>query len=916
VLFCGALPVHAQQSLEFGSVSGHVIDQTGAGIPAADVSARHVETNVTVSTQSDAEGYFRLSNLRVGSYELSIGHAGFSRASRTLAVNAGSAFDLTIALGVEGVAARLTVTARPPVIDTARSQIASTVPALEARALPMNGRNFLELALLVPGVSATNVNSSQLFPETSAVPGITLSVSSQRNLSNNFIVDGLSANDDAAALSGMTVGVDAIEQLQVVTSGGQAELGRALGGYINVVTRSGTNVRQGEAYYFGRDDRLDARNPLSPTRLPMHQDQYGGSVGGPIIANRLFYFVNSEQRRFDQSGLVTIGGDAANAINRRLDAVGYAGPPVATGVYKNPIDSTNVLTKLTHAITSRDQFSLRYSLYDVGSENARGAGALSAPSAASALDNRDQVIAATNTLVLGATTVLESRAQVAHGDLKALPTDPAGPAVSIAGVATFGTLSSAPTGRINTMVQAVNSLAGQTGAHAVRAGVDVLYNRDRIAFPRATRGSYTFSSLANFLAGTYNTAGFTQTFGATAVSQVNPNVGVYAQDEWHAGHGMTLNLGLRYDLQFLETIDTDTNNLSPRLGVAWTPGASQRTVIRGSAGLFFDRVPLRAVANALLSAGNSTDLSQLRQISVSLSPSQAVAPTFPDRLTTAVPSVTLPNLTTMDRRLQNAYSRQAAIEVERQLSGGATVSASYQYVRGVGLLMSLNQNVPTCIAAGTNNGCRPIPDYANNSQYTGAGSSVYHGLQASWVQRPASWGNYRVSYTLSTSMNDVGEFFFSSPIDPLDLSKDWARSDDDQRHRLSISGSMRAKGFQVSGLFQASSALPFNITSGVTTVQGTAARPVVDGAFIERNAGRGSASVNLNLRLSRIFTFGERRAIEVLMEGFNLTNHRNVLTRNGNFGTGAYPANPSPAFGQITALSEPRSLQLGARVRF
>jgi hypothetical protein len=919
----------SQQSIDYASVRGRVVDPSGAAVPGASVTVRHTATDVTASTVTDREGRFRFPSLRPGPYEITVHMQGFADATRLLTLTIGAAFDLPIPLSLASLDTVLTVAADATVLEAARTQNAATISETEVQALPLNGRNLLDAALLVPGVSPTNIANAQMFPETSAVPGTGLSVSSQRNLSNNFVVDGLSSNDDAAALSGITYGVDAVEQLQVVTSGGQAALGRALGGYVNIVTKSGTNTLHGTAYDYARDDRLNTPNGLSGTTLPMNQWQFGGSLGGPIVRNRSFFFSNVEQRVLDQSGLVTISPASVEAINGRLMATGYQGSQIATGVYPIPIDSTNVLAKLDHQVSNRDQVVVRYGLYKLDSRNSRNGGGLVGTTATTHLENVDQTVGIGNTLSLSASTVLESRAQFAYGDLKAPPFDPVGPAVSIAGVASFGTSSGNPARRTNWMYQVVNNLSHQAGAHAIRVGVDLLYNDDRIVYPRAARGSYSFSSLANFLSGAYNNAGFSQTFAVSEIEQTNPNVGIYAQDEWKMTPRVTLNAGLRYDLQFLQTITTDTDNFSPRAGVAWSPFESQRTIVRASAGLFYDRVPLRAVANALLSAGNTTDVSNLRQIAVNLSPGQVGAPVFPSILQTVVPSVTLPALTTMDRRLQNANSRQASVEVEQQIGERTTVSAAYQYLRGLRLIMAINQNVPSCIASGTNNGCRPNPNYGNNSQYSAAGDSTYHGLHLSFIQRPARWGHYRISYTLSKAMNNVGEAFFSAPIDPFDLAKDWGRSDNDQRHRLVVNGSLQTSsapatsvwelishGFQVSGMVQAYSALPFNITSGVTTIQGTAGRPVVNGAFIPRNAGTGSDFFTLNARVSRSFRLTGRLELEALGEGFNLTDRVNALGRNTNFGSGSYPDNPLATFGQITAVGESRSFQLGVRLRF
>jgi hypothetical protein len=178
-------------------------------------------------------------------------------------------------------------------------------------------------------------------------------------------------------------------------------------------------------------------------------------------------------------------------------------------------------------------------------------------------------------------------------------------------------------------------------------------------------------------------------------------------------------------------------------------------------------------------------------------------------------------------------------------------------------------------------------------------------------------------------MNNLGEFFFSSPIDPYDLSKDWGRSDDDQRHRLVVHGALQTpgaapatgwgqltNGWQVSGFLQAYSTLPLNITSGVTTVQGTAGRPIVNGEFIDRNAGTGSDFFTVNLRISRRVPLGGGVELEGIAEGFNLTNRRNVITRNANFGAGTYPSSPAPTFGQVLAVGEPRSFQFGLRLRW
>jgi hypothetical protein len=220
-------------------------------------------------------------------------------------------------------------------------------------------------------------------------------------------------------------------------------------------------------YGYFRNDRFNAANALSHTALPLTQTQYGASLGGPVIHDRTFYFANFEQRELNQSGLITIAPANVAAINAHLAVtgyhMGYPGQAIYTGLYPNPVHNTNFLAKIDHQFSERDQFSARYSLYDVHSPNSRGAGGLNAASASAGLDNTDQTIAAGNIATLSPRLVNETRAQFTHSILNAPPSDPIGPAVSISGVASFGTLSGSPTARFNNLYEIADNLSTRRG---------------------------------------------------------------------------------------------------------------------------------------------------------------------------------------------------------------------------------------------------------------------------------------------------------------------------------------------------------------------------------------------------------------------------------------------------------------------
>jgi hypothetical protein len=907
---------NAQQIISAASLYGVIEDTNKSAITGAKISATNLETNQSQTAISDADGQFRFAYLPVGNYELKAEQNGFESFSQKFTATVGQALELRLVLKVKTVSAQVDISDELPLIETSRTQIAETILPQTVENLPLNGRNFLDLALLLPAVSRTNTGSVQKFAETSAVPGTGISVAGQRNLANSFIVDGLSANDDAVELAGTYYSQEVIREFQVVTNGAVAEFGRASGGFINIVTQSGTNTLRGKVYGFLRNQRFDARNPLAPAKDPLTQTQTGGSLGLPIIKNRTFFFGNFEQTRRNDSNVITISPVNVAAINNRLTAVGYGASQIQTGLVPAGFDTTNIFARVDHQINAKNSFTATYNFYDISAINARSVGGLNAISRGTNLGNIDHTVNLQNITTLGSRSLNEFRFQYRNSRLSAPATDQTGPAVNISGVASFGTATSSPTARDIDLYQFSDSFSTSVKKHSLKFGAEFIYNDLNIDFPGAIQGVYTFTNLANFLSGNYSQ--FQQAFGAATQKQKNPNFGVFAQDEWKIFRNLTLNFGLRYDLQFLPApIKTDMNNIAPRFGFAYSP--NKKTVVRGSFGLFYDRIPTRATSNALQRDGS-------KYIVAILAITSPNAPVFPNVLLNQPATLTIkPSITRIDPNIENSYSEQANLQIERELRRDASISLGYLYLRGSHIILSRNANVPRCPSAiDPTNLCRPDANLGNISRYEGSGDSYYNAMVLSFNKQQGGWASVRLSYTLSKAIDTAGNFFFSTPQDNFNLRDDRGLSDNDQRHRLTLSGSFNAPkkiennlvrkffgGFQVSYIFTFASGLPFNIVTGSDRNGDTNNndRPI----GIARNTGRGFDFASFDLRLSRLFRLNERFNLELLAEGFNLFNRANYSVPNNTFGTGVTPL---AAFGRPTAAFDPRQIQFGVKLSF
>jgi hypothetical protein len=330
--------------------------------------------------------------------------------------------------------------------------------------------------------------------------------------------------------------------------------------------------------------------------------------------------------------------------------------------------------------------------------------------------------------------------------------------------------------------------------------------------------------------------------------------------------------------------------------------------------LYFDRLPLRAVSNAI--QRNGVDYS----VAV-LTFGQPGAPVFPNVLP-AFPTGVLTNITTIDPNIQQSYSRQAGLEVERQLWKSASISVGYNHLRSENLIMSRNLNVPLDQNVPANkllfNGGRLNPNFANNGQFQSIGDGWYDGMTVSFNQLATKWASVRVSYTFSKALDTAGNFFFSTPQDNNNIAAEKGLSDNDQRHRLSISGSFTSPqgpaqsafdhlthGWTLSYIYTYASALPFNILTGTDRNGDTNNndRPIGVG----RNTGAGFPFNSLDLRLARAVKLAERWHLEMSADVFNVFNHRNNQLPNNVVG---------PFLGAPTAVGDPRQVQLGLKVAF
>ncbi len=1013
--FAFAMPVFAQQAAT-ATLEGIVTDQQGAVIPNAKLTVKNTQNGLTRDMQTDGSGVYRFVALQPGTYELTVSAPNFKEAKQgNIVLTVGQKLNLDVSLTVGGGSESVNISAEAPVVETTRTNVAASVGEKQVNSLPVNGRNFLDFVTLTPGV----VRDPR---------GGDLSFGGQKGTLNSIQIDGVDNNN---LFFGQSLGrtgsgrapyqfsQDAVQEFQVNTNSFSAEFGRAAGGTINVITKSGGNQFHGTAFEFFRDRSLNA-NSLRydagletftggrpalipngfrfdtatssvvgrPDKPPYHFNQFGGNLGGPIKKDRAFFFFNYDGQRNTQPNIVN--ALPSPTATDPASVAGYNRLVPLAGNYIRGFNQDVYLAKVDWQLDAANRLSFRYNRQKFTGVNLESNGATVAQEhSGNSLVTTDSFTVTFNT-AFSPRLLNEFRTQVARDREPGLAnsTNPEA-VISNGGQAalTIGRNNFSPRETTEKKYQLIDNVSYIAGAHSLKGGVDVNLERIKNFFPGFEGAGYTYTSYANF---TNNVvASYTQAFAGEGTSgfATFPNFneyGFFAQDDWRARKSLTINLGLRYDIQQMRQgptrnpspslaaagIDTsrvnnDHNNVAPRFGFAWSPSKNDRLVVRGGYGLFYGRTPSIAIGTAHSNNG-------LNSISITLTNPTGLV--YPFRFSSLADirarggQPPAANLFVFERNYQQPYTMQGSLGIEYGLSNDLSFNVSYLSVQGRHLQRTRDINllppvatpiagaiVPTFLRhPGATTPTRPIgvPNttdiFGRISEFESNANSSYNALILQLNKRFAKHYQYLFAYTFSKVIDDAPDATSVVTANAGDdakqaqqsflLSDERGPGNSNTPHRVVVSGlwdldyfkghgpaRVILGGWQVSGILQASSNLPFSARLAANVDLNNDSNRNSDRApGFGRNSFYQDHFVTFDFRTTKSFNLTEKLRLQFIAEFFNLFNHVNIpgTLVNGQLynvtgvNTAAVALTRRNDFGNPRGAADPRIGQLALKLTF
>ncbi|MBZ5613864.1 MAG: carboxypeptidase regulatory-like domain-containing protein [Acidobacteriia bacterium] len=723
------------------TVQGRVNDSSGAAIAQASVTAVNAATGLSRVASANAVGDYQIALLPPGDYTVTAEKAGFQKSAKKIHLDLGATGSLDFSLSPGQVQTQVEVQDVGELAEPTRTMVSSVIDTQKIESLPVNGRQFIDFALLAPGVTIGDTTSGST--DVIIEPVTKLSFAGQ-NIHYNFVaIDGADNMSTASGIQKTTPSQEAVQEFRVINSEYGTEFGRAVGGIVNIITKSGTNSMHGAAYEYFRNDAMDAKNALAAGFNKLRQNQYGVTLGGPIRKDKTFFFGNYEGQRHVESPFYN-SAVLSNLTDINNVKVNVFGLPEENLHVNRAINYDNLLARVDHSFNDKETIFVRYFFNDQRSTNLSPLNdGFDLPSGFKNNNFRDQSVVGNLTSVFSSSLVNELRIQYANRNFN-FPTVSTQPHLEVSNVFTMGANRGNPDLYTENRFEIVESVSKTLGSHTFSFGGDFNHVNTTESFPLFYPFEADFGSLDAFKGTDFVGAphpfvifferfdaasGFNEPSFSTSVyqgSDISPTLrnqaegtlghtyeGLFVQDKWRATSNLTLNYGLRWQGETWPSaaINNPMKNFDPRAGFSYALPGNHTIIFRGGAGLFHGMIPSPLLMCQIPSCGGTIGKfpgRENKQDDLNAKTRLSAFGTDPFTMATALASMLGPDLTTatypnpsLDAVIvrfakdhKPPYGAQVSFGVEVQPFKDAVLDITGLHVRGIHLGSFYNVNQP------------------------------------------------------------------------------------------------------------------------------------------------------------------------------------------------------------------------------